>query len=204
MTLKIYGIPKSRTFRALWAAEELGVPYENIPVDFGEGVKRAEFLAVNPVGRIPAIDDDGFLLSESLAITTYLVKRHGGPLAPATLADEARTMQWTLWGATEIERALIDVVSNRYSLPAGKRDADLARSAEEKLPRPLGVLDAHLVKAPYLLGDSFTVADLNVASLLYTAWFNKADLSRWPQIQAWLERVLTRPAALKARRMREA
>jgi glutathione S-transferase len=203
MALRIYGVPKSRTFRALWVAEELGIPYENVPVDHQEGVRRAQYLAVNPVGKIPAIDDDGFRLSESLAITTYLVRRHGGPLQPASLQDEARAMQWALWGATEIERPAIDLVNNRHVLPPERRDAALAQSAEAKLERPLAVLDAQLGKAPYLLGGSFTVADLNVSSLLYTAWFNKVDFSRWPRIGDWLERCLTRPAALRARKMRE-
>ena len=203
MALRIYGVPKSRTFRALWAAEELGIPYENVPVDSKEGAKRPEYLAVNPVGKIPAIDDDGFRLSESLAITTYLVKRHGGPLQPASLQDEARALQWALWGATEIERPAIDMVSNRYVLPPDRRDAALAQSSQAQLERPLGVLDAQLAGAPYLLGERFTVADLNVSSLLYTAWFNKVDFSRWPRIADWLERCLTRPAARVARKMRE-
>lgn len=203
MTLRIYGIPKSRAFRALWAAEELGIRYENVPVDFTEGVKKADFLAVNPVGKIPAIDDDGFTLSESLAITTYLAKRHGGALAPATLQDEARALQWTLWGATEVERAALDLVGNRYTFPPEKRDAALAKSGEERLERPLGLLEGALAKRAYLLGERFTVADLNVASLLYTAWFNKHDFSRWPSVRGWLERCLTRPAALAARKLRE-
>ena len=203
MALRIYGIPRSRTFRAIWAAEELGIPYENIAVDFTEGVKRPEFLAINPFGRIPAIDDDGFRLSESLAITTYLVKKHGGPLMPATPGDEARAMQWALWGATEVERAAIDLMVNRYLLPPEKRDAALASASEAKLARPLAALDAHLARTPYLLGESFTVADLNIASLLYTTWLNKHDLSAWPRLTPWLERCLTRPAACAARKLRE-
>lgn len=203
MALRIYGVPKSRTFRALWVAEELGIPYENVPVDFTEGAKRPEYLAINPAGKVPAIDDDGFRLSESLAITTYLVKRHGGPLQPGSLQDEARAMQWALWGATEIERPAIDMVSNRYVLPPERRDAALALSAQQKLERPLAVLEAQLDKAPYLLGGSFTVADLNVSSLLYTAWFNGVDFSPWPHIRDWLERCLKRPAAARARKLRE-
>ena len=78
MTLRIYGAPRSRTFRVMWAAEELGLPYENIPVDFAEGSKQPAFLAINPNGRIPAIDDEGFVLFESLAINMYLAKKHGG------------------------------------------------------------------------------------------------------------------------------
>ena len=112
-------------------------------------------------------------------------------------------MQWALWGATEIERPAIDMVSNRYVLPPDRRDAALAQSSQAQLERPLGVLDAQLAGAPYLLGERFTVADLNVSSLLYTAWFNKVDFSRWPRIADWLERCLTRPAARVARKMRE-
>jgi len=203
MALKIYGIPKSRTFRALWAAEELGIPYENVPVNFTEGVKQADFLAVNPVGKIPAIDDAGFRLSESLAITTYLVKKHGGPLAPATLEDEARALQWTLWGVSSIEQLLLDFIGNRYSLPAEKRNEGIANAAESKLPRPMGTLDEHLAASPFLLGPAFTLADLNVASLLYATWYWKADLSRWPHVKDWLDRCFARPGAQRARKLRE-
>lgn len=203
MALKIYGTPKSRTFRPLWAAAELGIAYENIPIEAAEGAKSPELLAVNPMGRIPAIDDEGFHLFESLAITTYLVKRHGGPLQPATVRDEARALQWSLWGATEIETPLIQMVSHRHVLPPEKRDEAVAKAAEEKLPRPLSVLEGELARSPYLLGGSFTVADLNVASLLYTAWFRGVDLSRWPHVKAWLDRCFERPAAKAARKLRE-
>ena len=74
MTLKIHGIPRSRTFRTLWAAEEAGVAYQNIPTDSKAGAKQPEFLALNPNGRIPAIEDDGFALWESLAINLYIVR----------------------------------------------------------------------------------------------------------------------------------
>ncbi|QJR11879.1 Disulfide-bond oxidoreductase YfcG [Usitatibacter rugosus] len=204
MTLKIYGAPRSRAFRVLWAAEELGIPYEHIPTDFQDGSKKPEFLAINPNGRIPAIDDGGFHLFESLAITMYLAKKHGGAkLYPATPEAEACLWQWSLWGANEIELPLVQWIGNRYVLPPDKRSETIAAEAEAKLPRPLAVLDAHLANRQYMVGDAFTIADLNVASLLYTAWFNKADLSRWPNVKAWLDRILARPGALKARKLRE-
>ena len=204
MTLKIYGIPRSRAFRVLWAAEELALPYENVPTDFNEGVKRPEFLKLNPNGRIPAIDDGGFVLFESLAINLYLARRYGaGTLYPATIEDEARAWQWSLWGVNEIERLLSDLVVNRYVAPPEKRNEALAKEAEAKLPRPLGVLDAHLGTHTHLLGEAFTIADLNVAALMYGTWLNKVDLSRWPRIAAWLERCFKRPGAMKARKLRE-
>ena len=204
MSLRIFGAPRSRTFRVLWVAHELGIAYENDPVDFAEGAKKPAYLAVNPNARIPAIVDDGFQLFESLAINLYLAKKHGlGRLYPERLEDEARTWQWSLWGANEIEKLLIDVVFNRVVLPPEQRDEKLAAESQAKLERPLDVLERHLDGREHLLGGGFTIADLNVASLLYTAWFNKIDLARWPNIRAWLDRVLTRPAALAARKLRE-
>ena len=204
MTLEIHGIARSRTFRCLWAAEEAGVAYQHIPTHFNDDARQPAFLAINPNGRIPAIDDGGFVLWESLAINLYIAKRYAnGTLYPARIEEEARAWQWSLWAANEIERALIDLVFNRIVLAPDQRDEALAAAAEEKLPRPLGVLDAHLGASAYLLGDAFSVADLNVAGVMYASWFYKIDYSRWPHVKSWLERCLTRRAALAARKLRE-
>ena len=91
--LKIYGIPRSRAFRAMWLAKELGLDYQSVPVDMGKGETRAaDYLKINPNGHIPAIDDDGFVLWESLAITLYLAKKHGR-LYATTLEGEAKAWQ---------------------------------------------------------------------------------------------------------------
>ncbi len=204
MTLEIHGIARSRTFRCLWAAEEAGVAYQHIPTHFNDDARQPAFLAINPNGRIPAIDDGGFVLWESLAINLYIAKRYAnGTLYPARIEDEARAWQWSPWAANEIERALIDLVFNRIVLAPDQRDEALAAAAEEKLPRPLGVLDAHLGASAHLLGDAFSVADLNVAGVMYASWFYKIDYSRWPHVKSWLERCLTRRAALAARKLRE-
>jgi len=85
--LKIYGIARTRAFRALWMAKELGLDYQHDPVEIGDaGARTPEFLAINPNGRLPVIVDDGFVLFESLAITLYLAKKHSlGRLYPGTL-----------------------------------------------------------------------------------------------------------------------
>ena len=100
--LKIYGIARTRAFRALWMAKELGLDYEHDPVEIGDaGARTPEFLAINPNGRLPVIVDDGFVLFESLAITLYLAKKHSlGRLYPGTLEGEARAWQWSLWAVT--------------------------------------------------------------------------------------------------------
>src|SRR5580692_3088233 len=96
-SLRIYGIARTRAFRALWVAKELGLDYQHLPIEIGgDGAKSAEFLAINPNGRLPVIVDGDFVLFESLAITLYLAKKHGiGTLYPAKVEDEGKTWQWT-------------------------------------------------------------------------------------------------------------
>src|SRR5687767_14775313 len=96
--LRIYGVARTRAFRPLWMANELGLDYQHLPVEIGSaGARQADYLAINPNGRLPAVDDGGFVLFESLAITLYLAKKHAtGTLYPATLEGEAKAWQWTL------------------------------------------------------------------------------------------------------------
>src|SRR5207248_10049641 len=104
MALKIHGIPRSRAFRTLWMAKELGLEYENIPIDTQGGSRAPDFLNINPNGHIPAIDDDGFALCESMASNLYLAKKHArGSLYPIRLEDNALTRQWTFRGLIELE-----------------------------------------------------------------------------------------------------
>jgi len=104
--LRIYGVARTRAFRAIWMAKELGLEYEHIPIETGAaGARKPDYLAINPNGRLPSIDDDGFILWESLAINLYLAKKHGR-LCPATLEGEARAWQWCLWAANEVERGV--------------------------------------------------------------------------------------------------
>jgi glutathione S-transferase len=95
--LRIYGIARTRAFRALWMANELGLDYEHLPIEIGAaGARSPEFLAINPNGRLPFIVDNGFVLFESLAITLYLAKKHSNrKLYPGTLEDEASAWQWS-------------------------------------------------------------------------------------------------------------
>src|SRR5215467_15373099 len=146
MALKIYGVARSRTFRTLWMAKELGLEYEHIKVDFAtDETRQPAHLALNPNGHIPVIDDDGFILWESMAINLYLAKKYGaGGLYPSRLEDEARAWQWSFWGMTEVERPLLAALLNRAVYPERERDAAAADQAEKTLAQPLGVLDGVL------------------------------------------------------------
>src|SRR6476619_1158244 len=196
--LKIYGIARTRAFRALWMAQELGLDYEHDPVEIGDaGARTPEFLAINPNGRLPVIVDGGFVLFESLAITMYLAKKHSArKLYPATLEGEARTWQWSLWAVTEVDRGVNIWSLHAVRLPEAERDAQKRDEALKVLAAPFKVLDVAVVKQEYLLGNDFTVADLNVAAVISRAV--DMDLSATPNLKAWLSRCLNRPAARKA------
>ena len=195
--LKIYGIPFSRAFRVLWMAEELGVEYEHIPTDFISDCKQPDYLAINPHGKIPAIDDDGVIVWESMACNLYLAKKAGGPLAPSNLTEEAHATQWSFWVMTVIEPKVLEALLYGTGMMDHPQDASKAKAAIQEIAPAIKVLDDHLAKGSYLLGDTFTVADLNVAAVLSWAVLGNADLSAWPKVKAWLEGCMSRPAAQK-------
>jgi glutathione S-transferase len=199
--LKIYGVPQSRASRALWLAHELGLDFENVPIHFADGgTKTADYLEINPNGRVPAIDDDGFRLWESMAINLYLAQKYGaGKLWPETLEDQARATQWTFWVMTECEKPVLAILFNVAVLPEEKRDPKVVEKSTEELQRPFKVLEQALADSDYLLGDAFTIADLNVAAVLAWAKMARFDFTAYPNIKDWLDRCLKREAAVKAR-----
>ena len=199
--LKIYGTSMSRAGRALWAAEEVGVKFEHIPVAIGAaGSRQPDHLKINPNGHVPAIDDDGAIIWESMAIGLYLAEKYGKPpLWPSKIEDRGHAYQWSFWGITEIEPHLISVFANRVMLPKEQRSEEAAKSALDALKAPVKVLDDHLAKRPYLLGSDFTIADLNLASVLILAPMIQLDMSSVPAAKAWLDKCLGRPAAGRAR-----
>jgi glutathione S-transferase len=203
MALKLYGVARSRAARVLWMAKELGLDYEHVKVDFATGdTRRPEHLALNPNGHVPVIDDRGFILWESMAINLYLAKKYDrSGLYPPRLEDEARALQWSFWGMTEVERPLLTALLNRAVYPERERDAGAADEAEKALAEPLGVLDGVLGRSAYLLGEQFTVADLNVASVLAWARPAQIDLSLFPRVAEWLKNCAERPAARAVRQM---
>lgn len=184
-------------------AEELGKDYDSIPIapHGSDGSKfDPDFLTANPNARVPAIDDDSFVLWESMAINLYLAKKYGGSLYPDAMDDEASAWQWSFWALAELDKQFVDWALHDHALPLAERDAAKARAALKVLERPLKVLEGALSDRDYLLGDSFTVADLNVASVMYRAlWM---DLDDTPAINDWFDRCWARPAARRARDMR--
>lgn len=197
-TLTIFGATQSRALRCLWMARELGLDYAHVAVSPRDPATRTpDFMACNPSGKIPAIADGDFGLSESMAINLYLAKKHGGPLQPASLEDEAKTWQWSFWVMTEVEKPLLAYLFASGRLPGTEADEAAMADNAKALQAPLGRLDTALADRDYLLGGDFSVCDLNVASVLVWARAARLDTAAFPRLTAWMERCMNRPA-LKA------
>lgn len=192
--LKIYGIPQSRALRCLWMARELGIAHENIPVHFAKARESGDLVKANPNARIPAIDDSGFTLYESMAINLYLAKKYGAGHAIGlhSLEEEALATQWSFWVMTEIEKPLLTVMLHTV----GMRPVEEAVVAQctADLQRPLKVLEQHLSGQDWILGERFSAADLNVGSVMVWAKTAKLDLTAYPKVTDWLKRCMARPA----------
>lgn len=198
--LKIYGPARSRSSRALWMAEECGIPYEHEDLTSYPTMdaKSAAVREVNPIGKIPVIIDGDFVLTESMAINLYLAKKYGRHLWPIGEQEQARVLQWSFFGVTELDPPLVQLMVERTFRKEGERNADNEKRNAEAARRALAALEAHLASHPWLVGASFSVADLNVASVLSMVTGAKQDMTDYPHTQAWLKRCQDRPAWKKA------
>jgi glutathione S-transferase len=157
--------------------------------------KSLEFLKVNPNGQIPTIEDDGLVLWESIAINLYLARKHRGPLAAGSLAEEGLIQMWSFWAVNEIEQNSVKIV---YVHDAGQQDTaggkEAIAVASRLLKKPFEILNQHLAEQDYLVGNRFTVADLNVAEICRYAMTETVLTDANPNVVAWYERCHDRPA----------
>jgi glutathione S-transferase len=201
--LKIYGVYRSRATRPLWLVEELGIPFELVPViqayrlpepmgaEAPVNTLSADFLGLNPMGSIPSMDDDGFVLHESLAISLYLARKYGGDIGPKDINEEALMIQWSLFAATSIETPALKIQQTNADTDDGKSEIEVAARL---LKRPFDVLEKHFSKNSHMVGGRFTVADINVAEIVRYAQGHLALFDNRPALKTWLETCQARPA----------
>lgn len=193
--LKIYGPKQSSGFRSYWLLEELGVAYEQVVVNFQAGEhKSAEYLKLNPNGKVPTLVDGEFVLWESMAINSYLLEKTGSDLGGRTLEERALITQWSLWAAIHLHSSLDPLIMQVWRKTP---DNDETKNARETMPRWLTILNAHLNGREYMVGDRFSTADINVYSSVMGVKFVNYDVSEYPNIVAWMARLETRPAMQK-------
>ena len=178
----------------------MGLAYTQVPLKPWDNPADAETLAaLNPNARVPVLDDDGLVVWESMAINLYLGDRYGGPLWPTDPRDRARLYQWSVWAQTSI-----DVMARHRARFSD--DPEIKAKGEAERLAALAILDAALADRPYLLGEAFTLADLNVAATLVEPWEKgriDGDLDPaghgLPALADWLSRCVSRPSWEKVR-----
>lgn len=199
--MKLYFVPQTRSTRPRWVLEELGVPYELVRLDPSKGDnKRPEYLAVHPLGHVPALDDGGLHMVESAAICQYLADKYPErQLAPAVGTPERGAYyQWMMFTMTTVEPPLVSIAEHRRFLPEAERIPEVAERAERRFAEVAGVVQSHLAGREYVVGTHFTAADVVLASAL--AWGGSMGLlGGFDGLQAYVKRMTARPAAQKAR-----
>jgi len=187
MTIKLYTWPMSSGVRVHWALEELGVPFERIVLDRGKNENRApEYLAIHPGGKVPAIVDGDDKVFESPAILVYLGEKYGVEkgLWPKSGPDRAAALSWTVWAIADLQNYLMQYAYNGLDSPVSYKAADRSKAAADfnhgQLVRMLDCLEARLADRDYVLGASFTLADLAIASVLGFGKMLGVDLGARP------------------------
>jgi len=201
--LQLYGNPKSRAMRCMWMLEEIGEPYQLIEKSTrADDLQTADYLRLNPNARIPTLVDGDVVLWESMAINIYLAQKYEGPMHFANPEMLGLAAQWSFWAMLEMEDLLLDLLQHRALLPEFVRDPSYAERDELLLRKPLGILNTALAGRGFLIGDCFTVADLNVASILAWGKMARLALSAHREVTRWLDDCLARPAYGRVRARR--
>lgn len=197
--LKIWGRTNSvNVKKALWCLEELGLAYERIDAGLQFGVNKTPgYLAMNPMGLVPTIDDDGFVLWESHAIVRYLAARHGaGTLWPTDLRVRADADRWMDW-AGSFQNAFRPVFWGLIRTPPEKRDEKAIEEGKSRSAELLGMLDAVLAGRSFVAGDTLTMGDIPMGCHVQLWMRLPIERPARPHLEAWFKRLCARPAYRK-------
>lgn len=201
--IQIYGSPRSSAGRCFLMLEECGLSYQVMPIDMVNKEHKSEkFLKLNPNGKVLCMVDDGFVLWESAAIVQYLAQKHQPAMLGTNPKDQALVQQWSFWTMTEAQPPLVDILIQMLFVPEDKRDMALVARREKQLPNIFAVLESELKGKKYLVGNTYSVADLMTGSAMNLAMGLKLDLSAYPNIKAWLSEMQSRPAWRKLAELR--
>ena len=191
--IKLYWSPRSRSFSSLWLMEETGQPYERVLTDISTGAQKApDYLAINPMGKVPALKDGDATLAESAAICAYVADRFPDAKLAPLIGDPKRAqyLYWLFFSPGCVEPAMVQVSTKieMNSVAAGWGDAQ----------RVFDVLDKALEKGPWLLGDTFSAADIMIGSGLNFAVKLFKMVPTRPSFDRYIERCSERPAFQRA------
>lgn len=200
--IRIYHAPNTRSIRIIWLCEELGLPYEVEKIDFSPAFRHSPaYRALNPVGKVPAIADDGFTMFESGAIVEYLLERYGqGRLRPAPGSqDSARYLQWSWFAEATFARPLGDIAQHTVVRPEAERIPAMAADGHARALLCLDALDAAVTGKSFLVGNALTAADIMMGYTLFLARrFGVMQPGGHAAANAYYDGLLARPGFAKA------
>jgi glutathione S-transferase len=192
---KIYGSPQSSAGRCFWMLEELGVPYERVPIDMkSRQHKSPEYLKINPNGKIPSLVDGDFIIWESMAINTYLAAKHNSPLQGQNAKETGLIQQWSYWSILEVQKHAVEWLIQVMFVPTERKDPSIIEKAQKALTPLMTILNQSLENKKYLVGDRFTLGDLHVASTVNIIVGLGWSLKDTPNVSAWHKACHDRPA----------
>ncbi len=187
---KVIGQPQSRAFRVLWTLEELGQEYTLEPAaPRSEGIR-----SVNPTGKIPALIVDDVIMTDSIAICTYLADKHGGLTFGAGTLDRARQDSFTQFAVDELEGALWTAAKNSFIHPEDIRVPAVKPVCKMEFATALETLQSRLGDGPYVMGETFTIADIILGHCASWAVVAKFDLPVEGKVAEYFARLRERPA----------
>ena len=198
--MKLYHAPNTRSVRAVWLFEELGIPYVLVRFNLGDRAMRSpDYLRVHPMGRVPALEDGGVTIFESGAIVQYVLARYGeGRMVPDTAsADFPAYLQWLHYAEGMIMPPVNTIVVETILLPPERRNDTNVERATKLLSRMLSAVDQHLEGRAFLAGD-FSGADIMTGHACTVAARLKADISDKPNVAAYIQRLNARPGMQRA------
>jgi len=199
--IKLYHSARTRSVRILWLLEELAVPYELVTMQFTpEALKAPSYTSINPLGKVPSIEDGELTLFESGAIVEYLIETYGkGRLAPKLgTPARAKFLQWVHFAEATAMPPLADLAQHTLFKPEAERVPAVVADARARAGNVLAALDRELAGKTYLLGDEFSGADVMMGyAVLLMKWFGLIG-SKYANVSAYLARLEQRPGLEKA------
>ena len=194
--MKLYEFAPTRSIRARWTLQELGIDFESVTVNLQRGDhRRPEFLRLNPAGKLPVLVDGDVVLNESVAIVLYLAGKYPDrSLLPTDLATRADLDRWLLFTVTELEQPLWRIARNTFVYPEPQRLAADVPVASREFKEMAAIVESHMRERTFVVGDNVTVGDFVLAYTL--DWGHEAGLlGDFPALEAYVERMYARPKA---------
>jgi glutathione S-transferase len=200
MSLTFYYKPMSSATRVHWALEEVGAPYEKVLMKLDGDQKAADYLKLNPNGKVPLLVVDGHPIFESLAQLLYIAETYGVEkgLFPAPGVERAEAFKWMCWGSVTMYDAITGCIKNGDRYPEDQRNAKARERSIKELVACFAMLDEHLADKEYVLGKNFSLVDCSLAAFVAFAARLGADISALKNVQAWSGRCMQRPALGRA------